>query len=102
MQSELAGAAAGLLRNFRYAARRLARSPGITAIIVATLALSIGANSAVVSALDAVLLKPLPFPDGDRLMRISQLQERRTVSNVAPVRLEEWNELNSTFEAFIY
>jgi putative ABC transport system permease protein len=88
-----------LLRNVRYALRTLSRTPGFTAAIVLTLALGIGANTAVFSALDAVLLQPLPFPDGDRLMRLSQVQERSAETNIAPIRLEDWNRLNSTFEA---
>ncbi len=66
----------GLLRNVRYAVRTLTRTPGFTAAVVLTLALGIGANTAVFSAINAVLLQPLPFPDGDRLMRLRQTQER--------------------------
>src|SRR6185436_15688247 len=44
---------------------------------------------------------PLPFPDADRLVSVRQTQERATVANVGPVRLEEWNERNSTFEALM-
>jgi hypothetical protein len=91
--------AEAFLRNVRYAVRTLARAPGFTATVVLTLALGIGANSAVFSALDAVLLRPLPFPDADRLMRLSQAQEMTAETNIAPIRLEDWNRLNSTFEA---
>jgi predicted permease len=87
------------LRNVRYALRTLARTPGFTAAVVLTLALGIGANSAVFSAINAVLLQPLPFPDGDRLMKLTQKQERSAENNIAPVRLEDWSRLNSTFEA---
>jgi putative ABC transport system permease protein len=89
----------GLLRNVRYAVRTLTRTPGFTAAVVLTLALGIGANTAVFSAVNAVLLQPLPFPDGDRLMRLTQTQERTTEDNIAPVRLEDWHRLNSMFEA---
>lgn len=88
-----------LLRNIRYAVRTLTRTPGFTAAVVLTLALGIGANTAVFSAIDAVLLQPLPFPDGDRLMRLSQTQDGTAETNIAPVRLEDWNRLTSTFEA---
>ncbi|MCI0435670.1 MAG: ABC transporter permease, partial [Gemmatimonadetes bacterium] len=62
-------------------------------------ALGVGANTAVFSALDAVLLRPLPFPESDRLVRLRQTQERTTESNIAPVRLEDWHRLNVTFDA---
>jgi predicted permease len=88
-----------ILRNARYALRTLARTPGFTVAVVATLALGIGANSAVFSALNAVLLQPLRFPDGDRLMRLTQTQEQSAETHVAPVRLADWNRLNSTFDA---
>ena len=52
------------------------RTPGFTAAVVLTLALGIGANSAVFSAIDAVLLRPLPFPDADRLVQLTQTQRR--------------------------
>jgi hypothetical protein len=60
----------GIVRNLRHAARSLARAPGFALTVVATLALGIGANTAVFSALDAVLLRPLPFPDAERLVRL--------------------------------
>jgi putative ABC transport system permease protein len=87
------------LRNLRYALRTLAKSPGFAATVVLTLALGIGANSAVFSAIDAVLLRPLPFPEGDQLVSVEQSNPRLPVPFLAPVRLEEWNRSNSTFQA---
>jgi putative ABC transport system permease protein len=88
-----------LLRNLRHAFRSFARTPGFTAAVVLTLALGIGANTAVFSALDAVLLRPLPFPEGDRLMQLRQMPERWSTTPIAPSRLEDWNHLNATFQA---
>lgn len=86
-----------LLRDAKYAITSLRRTPGFTIAVVLTLAVGIGANGAVFSAVNAVLLQPLPFPDGDRLMRIRQVQERSAETSIAPVRLEDWNRLNDTF-----
>jgi len=58
------------LRDFRYGARTLAKNPGFAAIIVLTVALSIGATSAIFSMIHGVLLRPLPYPDADRIVRI--------------------------------
>jgi len=88
----------GFLRDVRYAVRSLVRTPGFTVTVVLTLALGIGANIAVFSAVDAVLLKPLPFPEADRLVRLRQVQERTAESSIAPVRLEDWQRSNVTFD----
>jgi putative ABC transport system permease protein len=58
------------IRDFTHAARSLARTPGFTLVVVATLALAIGANATIFSVIDAVLLEPLPFPHADRLVHI--------------------------------
>jgi putative ABC transport system permease protein len=84
--------------NLRFALRSLAKTPGFTATVVLTLALGIGANSAVFSAIDAVLLRPLPFPDADRLMLMGQKRPQTSQTFVAPVRLADWGRLNSTFQ----
>ena len=86
-----------LSATIRYAVRALGHTPGFTLTVVLTLALGIGANSAIFSAMDAVLLRPLPFPDSDRLMRVRQAQE--TESSIAPPRLGDWNRLSASFDA---
>src|SRR6267378_3484677 len=89
------------IANLKSAFRFLRKSPSFSLTVILTLALGIGANSAVFSAIDAILFKPLPFPNGDQLMRLTQTQPKVKSPNtfVAPVRLEEWNDMNSTFQA---
>ena len=88
-----------IVRNVRHSARGLWRTPGFTVAVVLTLALGIGANSAVFSALDAILLRPLPFPEADRLVQLRQALKNSPETNIAPIRLEDWHRLNNTFDA---
>ena len=87
-----------LIRNLRWSLRSLARTPALTATVVLTLTLGIGANSAVFSALDAVLLQPLPFPEADRLVRMQQVHANGIGYTLSPARLEDWHRMNETFD----
>ncbi len=88
--------------NFRAAFRFLRKSPSFSIIVILTLALGIGANSAVFSAIDAVVLRPLPYPHGDELIALYQHDSKGRSANrlVAPARLEDWDRMNSTMQAF--
>jgi len=66
----------GVLGDVRYALRSLARTPGFVAVALLTIALGIGANTAVFSVVDAVLLRPLPYADSDRLIAIQETDRR--------------------------
>jgi len=72
-----------VIQDIRYAARKLSRTPGFTIIAAFTLALAIGATTAIFSVIDGVLLKPLPFREPERVVRITNLRDgNRMVSSV--------------------
>jgi putative ABC transport system permease protein len=86
--------------DIRYAFRNLLRRPGFTLIAVITLALGIGANTAIFSAINALLLKPLPFPELDRVVAIwDKLPSRGVLHNeVAAANYFDWQSQNQSFE----
>ena len=90
-----------LLQDVRYGARVLARNRGFTAVAVLTLALGIGANSAIFSVVNSVLLRPLPFAAPDRLVRVyeKRLKLGRTRNVVSAPDFLDWREQSSVFEA---
>ncbi len=90
-----------LQANLRAAVRFIRRSPTFATSIVLTLALGIGVNSAVFSAIDAILLRPLSFPHGDELVALEQhdLRSKSALTLVATQRLEDWNRLTSSFQS---
>jgi putative ABC transport system permease protein len=94
-------AAEAWLRDFRYASRVVVRRPGFTATVVLTLALGIGASSTIFSLVDAVLIRPLPYPNAGRLVAIHEAKPGDPFARtpVAPGRLEDWQRLTRTFEA---
>jgi len=61
-----------ILRDAQYAIRGLVRTPGFSAVVIATLAVGIGASIAVFSVVNAVLLRPLPYPEPQQLVRITK------------------------------
>lgn len=90
-----------LIKDIKFAARSLAKRPGFTLIVVMTLALGIGANAAVFSVINAVLLRPLPYRDADRVVVIWQNDVKAGVpdNGVSPANFVDWSEQSNSFEA---
>ncbi|HET7695400.1 MAG TPA: ABC transporter permease [Vicinamibacterales bacterium] len=88
-----------LLNDLRYSARLLRRSPGFTAVAVAALALGIGANTAIFSVIDTLLLRPLPYSNPDRIAVVWEhnLPRDRRNNVVSPGNFIHWRELNQAF-----
>src|SRR3982750_4190265 len=91
-----------MLSDIRFAFRMLARSPGFTAIAILTLALGIGANTAIFSVVNALLLKPLPFPNPQELVAFGMTNtklkdEQTTLGSLSYPDFFDFREQNHTF-----
>jgi hypothetical protein len=86
-------------QDLRYALRGLRNSPGFAAVAVLTLALGIGANTAVFTVVNGVLLRPLPFPDSGRLLLISCKPQHGSGPGLSDRHYLEFQRLNKSFEA---
>jgi len=91
-----------LIQNFRFATRSLGKAPGFTSVAVLTLALGIGAVTAMFTVIDGVLLKPLHYPDPHRIVAVVNRYLDRTVQNLTGGDEMDLSSERDTFEAFAY
>src|SRR5881392_879816 len=87
------------LQDLRYSARMLLKNPGFTAVAVLTLALGIGANTAIFSVVDAVLIHPLPLEAPERIVQVWESWRGEGTTPVAWPKFIEWKQQSQSFEA---
>ena len=92
-----------LLQDLRFAARMLRKNPGFTAVAVLVMALGIGANTAMFSVVDAVLLRPLSFNDPDRIVTLATLwKAHANHSYVSTPDFRDWHDQSTAFDGMAY
>src|ERR1700681_4660943 len=90
-----------LLQDLRYAARTFHRSPGFLVLTVLTIAIGVGANAAIFSIVNAILLRPLPFDRADDLVLVTEAnrQTRQSNGDASPANFLDWRARNHSFTA---
>jgi predicted permease len=83
----------------RYGVRQLRKNPGFTAVAILTLALGIGATTAIFSVVYGVLLRPLPYPNPNRIMAVFEVNSRGTWSHLADPNFDDFRDQNHSFQA---
>jgi putative ABC transport system permease protein len=93
-----------LLQDIRYGLRQLPRNPGFTLVAVLTLALGIGANTAIFSVVNSVLLRPLPFPNADRLVMLWERSPAKGIGleKVSGPDFDDWRQQNDVFASMAF
>ena len=89
------------LANLRYAFRSLARAPGFTLVSIATLAIGIGATTAIFAAVSAFFLRPLPYPEGDRIVELREWFDREWTGSVSEKNFAAWKAQSRTLDDLV-
>jgi putative ABC transport system permease protein len=89
----------GLWQDLRYAARVLGKNPGTSAVMVFTLALAIGATTAIFSVVYGILLRPLPYSSADRIMAVSEVNFHGTLSRLADPNFDDFRDQSHSFQS---
>src|SRR5687767_10389901 len=85
--------------DFRGAVRLLRRTPGFSAVAIATIALAIGANTAMFSFVNGMLLRPLPYPEPDRIVRVLERLPSGGINGASTLNYLDWTNQNAVFES---
>src|SRR5579864_9539117 len=88
-------------RDVKFGARSLRKSPGFTAVALITLALGIGAPTAIFSVIDSVMLQPLPFPEPNELVRVLETRRDGSVFGPSPLDIRDFSQNNHTFQQMV-
>ena len=86
-----------LLHDLRYAVRLLRASPGFSAVAIPTMALAIGANTAMFSFVNGLFLRPLPYPESDRIVRVLERLPGGGLNGISTLNYLDWTNQNTVF-----